>query len=71
MEDRWVTTQIAPLPVPGLMACNMPIVAFLLQHREDAPTITRAVAAILENGVLHPVAGTPNAREGEWWKLTE
>lgn len=71
MSDRWITTQVAPLPVPGLMARNMPIVAFLLQHLDGDPTETRAVAAVLFQGVLHPADTVPTDYEGEWKKITD
>ena len=70
MPEKWITVQVARVAAPGLLAGNTPVVAFLLQRHEDDPNATRAVAAVLENGVLYPADGVTNHYEGEW-KLEE
>lgn len=71
MEDKWITVQIAPVATPGLMARNMPVVAFLLQHKDGDPTETRAVAAALTESALVSVEGMPSGYEGEWRKVVD
>ncbi len=66
MEEKWITVQIAPVAAPGLLAHNTLVVAFLLQRSEDDPDVTRAVAAVLEGGILCPAVGVTNHYEGEW-----
>ena len=64
--DEWMTVQVTPVAVPGLMAGNMPVVAFLLQHQVDDPKVTRAVAAVMAEGVLYPAEGMTAGYEGAW-----
>lgn len=71
MSDKWITVQVAPVAAPGLMASNMPVAAFLLQHKDGDPTETRVVAAVLTESALVSVEGMPSGYEGEWRKLVD